>query len=370
MQRARVRVAATVTLGVALALALVAACSIGDLDLNGRACPCAEGYVCDLSTNRCVTGLPDAAAAVILPDAADAAAIPSLVTVSGLGATWVAPAMIRWDWTLTGAAADFRAYEVVTGPTADAIDKRVGVDVITSIVRPELGGFDLRGRLTSGAVAMWTLTEVRTPALKQFMQVKVTDVKGRSSLTAIASATSAAKTTAQLVIFDGTASKTSVPAAEYLFRTPGGGEPNYFFQADCAGAKTCAKRADLVSLALDLSPPAAPFTAAAFERAVLEVQLEGNVAVTSFETIMALEPGDGSCNQGISLCRFRFTGWTERTSGRTKLQVPLKELRNDAGPLTFAILQSKGFLLDTFTLSSPSWKNNATVLLYDARIRW
>ena len=50
--------------------------------------------------------------------------------------------------------------------------------------------------------------------------------------------------------------------------------------------------------------------------------------------------------------------------------MPLKELRNDAGPLTFAILQTKGFLLDTFSLSSPTWKNNATVLLYDARIRW
>jgi hypothetical protein len=356
-------------------LALASACSVGDVDLTGRACPCADGYVCDLATNRCVTGLvndagpvpPDAADAA---DGADAAPIPSLVTVSGLTATWVAPATIRWDWTLAGAAADFRAYELVTGPTADAVTKRVGVDVLTSSERPELAGFDLRGGKTTGPVAMWTLTDVRAPGAKQLLQVTATDVKGRSSRTAIVAATSAAKTTSQLVIFDGTTARTVVPAGEYLFRTPPGGEPYYFFQADCAGAKTCAKRAELVSLGLDLAPPATPFTAAAFDRAVLELQVEGNVAVTSFEVSVGIEPGDGTCNLGNPTCRFRFAGWTQRSSGRTKLQIPLKELRNDTGPLTFAILQSKGFLVDAFVVSSASWKNAATLNLYDARIRW
>lgn len=369
---ARTRLVVATVSGV---IALASACSVGDLDLTGRACPCAEGYVCDLSTNRCVTRLASDAAVVAADaadaaDGADAAPVPSLVTASGLTATWVAPATIRWDWVLGGAAADFRTYEIVTGPTVDAIDKRVGVDVLTSNERPELAGFDLRGGSTTGPVAMWTLTDVRTPGLEQLLQVTVTDVKGRSSRTAIVGATSAAKTTSQLVIFDGTAPRAVFPAGEYLFRTPAGGEPFYFFQADCAGAKTCSRRAELVSLALDLSPPGTPFTAAAFDRAVLELQLEGNVAATSFETSVALEPGDGACNQGNPLCRFRFTGWTQRSTGRTKLQVPLKQLRNDAGTLTFAILQGKSFLLDAFVIATASWKNAGTLQLYDARIRW
>ncbi|CAN5831712.1 hypothetical protein BH11MYX4_BH11MYX4_67690 [soil metagenome] len=368
------RRAPSFVLALTAGVALVTACSVGALDLTARACPCVDGYVCDLATNRCVVGLADDAAVLIdasdAADAADAATPPPLLVVSGLTATWVTPAAIRWDWKLTGAAADFRAYEVVTGASADGIDKRVGVDVLTSNERPELAGFDLRGGLANGTVDMWTLTDVRSAGTEQLMQVKITDGRGRASRSAIVAATSAAKTTSQLVLFDGTSPKTVVPAGDVVFRTPAGGESHYFFQTDCAGAKTCARRADLVALGLDLAPPGSPFTAAEFDRAILELQVEGNVAATSFDTSVALEPGDGTCNQGNGLCRFRFTGWTQTAAARRKIQVPLRELRNDAGKLTYAILQSKGFLVEAFALSGPAWKNGSTVLLYDARIRW
>lgn len=43
--------------GAALAAcALLAACILPDVDLEGRACPCAEGYGCDTATNTCVKG--------------------------------------------------------------------------------------------------------------------------------------------------------------------------------------------------------------------------------------------------------------------------------------------------------------------------
>lgn len=42
--------------GAFLAAALVGACILPDLDLEGRPCPCAEGYGCDLTTNTCVEG--------------------------------------------------------------------------------------------------------------------------------------------------------------------------------------------------------------------------------------------------------------------------------------------------------------------------
>jgi hypothetical protein len=367
MLRPRIVVVLVLVLG-----AVLAACSVDDLDLGSKECPCISSYVCDVPTNRCVLSL--ASDAAVIPDVADvgsddAAAPPPLVVVSALTATWTTPGSIRWDWKLAGSAADFRTYEIVTGPSVDAIDKRVGVDVLTSNERPELGAFDARGGRTQGPVDMWTLTDVRNPAIKQFVQVKVTDVKGRASRTAIVSATSAARAAKQLVIFDGTTQKTAAPAGVFVFRSPAGGESHYFFATDCAGPKTCAKGAELVSLGLDLAPAGAPFTAAEFDVSILEIQLEGNAATTSFDTTVAIEPGSGACAQGDGLCRYRFTGWTQRATGRTKIQVPLRELRNDAGKLTFPILQGKNFLVDAFVLSG-TWKNGSAVQLYDARIRW
>jgi hypothetical protein len=35
-------------------LAMLAACHVSDVDFDGKACPCGEGYVCDQTTNTCV----------------------------------------------------------------------------------------------------------------------------------------------------------------------------------------------------------------------------------------------------------------------------------------------------------------------------
>ena len=37
------------------AVVLIAACKVPDLDLNGKQCPCSDGYVCDTFTNTCVS---------------------------------------------------------------------------------------------------------------------------------------------------------------------------------------------------------------------------------------------------------------------------------------------------------------------------
>jgi hypothetical protein len=56
-------------------LYVLAACSVPDLDLTGKQCPCPTGYVCDTSRNMCVRSLP-----------ADGPRIDSLID-SGNGAT-------------------------------------------------------------------------------------------------------------------------------------------------------------------------------------------------------------------------------------------------------------------------------------------
>jgi hypothetical protein len=44
----------------ACCVALVAACSVKDFSLAGKACPCPEGYFCDTATNRCAAGVAPA----------------------------------------------------------------------------------------------------------------------------------------------------------------------------------------------------------------------------------------------------------------------------------------------------------------------
>jgi hypothetical protein len=58
----------------AIAIAAAAACSVDDVDLDGKQCPCTTGWICDTPTNTCVRDptLPDAPppdADPTLPDA-------------------------------------------------------------------------------------------------------------------------------------------------------------------------------------------------------------------------------------------------------------------------------------------------------------
>jgi hypothetical protein len=55
------------------ALLLLGACSISPVSLEGKQCPCADGYVCDTPTNRC------------FPSNGDGGIIDSLATTSCLG---------------------------------------------------------------------------------------------------------------------------------------------------------------------------------------------------------------------------------------------------------------------------------------------
>lgn len=59
------------------ALLFVAACSVPGVSLEGKQCPCADGYVCDTPTNRC------------FPSNGDGGIIDSLSTTSCLGGSSV-----------------------------------------------------------------------------------------------------------------------------------------------------------------------------------------------------------------------------------------------------------------------------------------
>jgi hypothetical protein len=74
------------------ALLLLAACSVPDVSLEGKQCPCADGYVCDTPTNRC------------FPSNGDGGIIDSLATTSCLGGstTEIYRYAGMFDWVRTG----------------------------------------------------------------------------------------------------------------------------------------------------------------------------------------------------------------------------------------------------------------------------
>ncbi|MBS2013424.1 MAG: hypothetical protein JST00_11080 [Deltaproteobacteria bacterium] len=353
-----------------IVIALATGCSVAALDLAGKKCPCATGYECDVPRDTCVpvgtlvadSEPPDVR---VVDSGTEASAPAPLVLVSDLRAAWATPSSMRWEWKVLGDKKSFRAYEVVVGKSEkDVATRAAGVDVLRGAEHPELDLFDARGGATNGPFTMWTTTDGNAPTPK-FVQVHATDVNGVVSSTKVVSFANPPFPGRTKVVFDGV-ERMARPAA-YTFKTPAGGEANYELVVDCGGANSCAQKGELYDLGIDLAAPSA-FTAADFDAAFLTFDIEGNVASSTFGSTVGVELG-ASCAGGAGVCRFRYAGWTQRKSGRTTVQVPLAQLRNDDGPLTYAILQQKNFLVQVFELSG-RWRDKDALRLYNARIRW
>jgi hypothetical protein len=362
-------------LGAALAsaspLLLLGSCGVDALDLAGKQCPCTAAYVCDVASNTCVTSLSREGGVVEGGGGGDAApdAAPGALLGVQLVATadWKTPSMVRWELAVTGQASDFKAYTLETGK-APADFAAQAVSTFGPLERPELGMFDARGKKTTGPVTVWTLVPAK-PNAKQYARATVTDRSDRASVSEIVAFDVPATLATRAKIFDGlTAATTPRPAGEFDFK---GAMNGHVFVTDCgAAASPCAKKVELGNLALALDA-GGPFSDADFTRALLEIGVEGNVAVSSFDTGVAIEPGDGSCT-GIE-CRYRYGGWTQSAApnaGEATLQIPLAKLVNGQGaPLTRAILQAKGDAIAVLAISG-TWKQGTTLKLRSAFIRW
>lgn len=346
-------------------LAVMASCTVDDLDLTGKSCPCADGYVCNASTNVCVASLPadpdGGAPDVGVPPPSPPA---SRIVVSAFTPAWQTANTVRWSWRVEGDAASFLSYEIAWADSLSKVETGAGATVVGSAQKAELGGFDARGQKTSGPVDLWTTTHGHAPGKTVFAKLTARDKNGATS-SLIASATTTRAPTVNKVLFDGTKQTSSKPAS-FEFRAPGGEEPHYFFAVDCAaGVTTCANHIELDGIGRDLATPT--FTAADFASAFLEARIVGGIATSGFTTAIAIEPA--GCTAGDDVCQWRFRGWSQPGGTQPVIQVPLRELENAAGKLTYTTLQSDGFLIAAFSISG-TWKDAATVRLYDARIKW
>ena len=363
-------------LWVGMVIASAIACSVGALDLSGRECPCATGYVCDTATNTCVTALATIDAKPseggVLPDGAPR--IPRIV-VSNLKRTWSTANAIRWDWTAEGDPAAFSRYEIVTGPSAAEVESRA----VTSRVfgpndYPELGFVAGRDKVQAGQkIPLWTVTDEQKDDAKVFAQVVAIDVDGGESRSAVVEART-----------------TNAPSRHPIFdnnELDGGTTPPSFKgTTDRCYAGRCYAVTNLVC-----NPPAATcaqeigrtafnevlddFPEVAFPNAFLEVVVAASKRVPNYYSYLTISFGAG-CGD-TNGCKWRYTGWSFRETVGTSpayriLQVPLGQLRRVAAPaeaLDIAEIRTRNNTVYGFWLGG-TWPTGVDVWVDSMRIRW
>jgi hypothetical protein len=367
---------AAVGLGAQGVVLAAGACSVDDLDLTGKRCPCVAGFVCDTTTDTCVpSGTIDGAVPDgFVPDRAIADAGNGKIVVYNLRPTWTTANGIRWDWQALGERAEFEKFVIVTGPTAEAVRARSSATTeLGPNENPELGIYS--GRVTGDAqppLSLWSVSDGHKEGATIFAQVLAYDKAGGTTSSDVASAQTS-KPKAVLPIFDNQLLDGGTPSpADFDLSTkntyPDGGGSCLERPVACAGgAPSCAQEVGVAGYngrtltALDTTD---------FDGAFLEIAIRGRAPAGSFnEVVLAL--GADNCGDP---CRMRQAGWFFRTKEDEwrLVQVPLKNLRRNDGAgaaLNFQELQNRNYRVNGFFLGG-TWSNGATIAVDNVRVRW
>lgn len=112
---------------VLLLASLLAACSLDEIELTGRECPCP-------SELECVNGV------CVEPGGAGGSGCSPKIDLQNFRVEWTTPNAIRWAWDAAGTVADFSAYELVVAENeADLATRGGSAAVFTVSENPELG---------------------------------------------------------------------------------------------------------------------------------------------------------------------------------------------------------------------------------------
>jgi hypothetical protein len=358
-----------------IALVAAASCSIGEVDLTGKHCPCAPGFVCDRSTNVCLGSLdasapPDAS----LDDGPDDATPSGAIALSNLHAMWATPNSVRWEWSAQGNTTLFGSYELVVGPTPEAVKARAaGVRVWTSDDNPELGAFQVVDVNLDVEQVTRTATDKHTPATTYFAQLVAIDASGKRSTSNVAQAQTADTPSHELVIFSEAdmAGSSMPPAFARSMVAPFAGTFDYGGLVSCSGTPpSCLENFRRVALGVSL----AALPQSSFDVAFLELAVSGSARTEENWSIAGLYFGDDTCGGASSdaACKWHYDGWSMRAGQRYRvLQVPLRTLHRlgQTATLTYAELVAQGFKLYAVNVFG-RWVNGTTTRVDEIRVRW
>lgn len=339
-----------------LVWAAALACRVDPVDLSGRPCPCAPGWICESAQNVCVLEPPNEGA----------------VSVSNLRATWTTPNAIFWEWDSEGSPDQLRRFELLVGPSEAAVAARSeGVVIFTEAQNPELGRF-LLPRVGGEDPVRSTITDLHQPDTLYFAQLIATDITGKRWATGYSSARTTLAPTQEIVVFseDQTAGF-SVPAE--LIRSseaPYQGSWHYQYTKSCGSGGSCFENLRRMGMAIPLvrTPTGQDLIREGdyLTTAFIELAVANEARSASFWSEVWLAYGNClSCS--TRSCRYAFHPFTIRPGGAYRLiQVPLRVLEAPQGPAPYGQL-SQG--LCEFNLGG-LWESNAPVRIDGVRIRW
>jgi|GEM_PF-1330223 len=212
-------------------LGLVNGCVLPAIDLEGKACPCAEGWVCDEATQTCrmgtaesgggTTGIQgsgssastgvgattDASTTTAPGSSSDGSEttggpIPGRFEVLSFSADWSTPESIHWTWDVAGDEADFRGWVLWLATDEAALESGDGVLVFDGETNPELDRFTLKNTKGVDRVVA-SLTRGLEPGTDYYAKLVVLDTAGgRSESPNVAVRSTTDAPTEDIVLFD------------------------------------------------------------------------------------------------------------------------------------------------------------------------
>ncbi len=335
-------------------------CSV-EVDLTGVPCdaerPCAPGWSC---------------AGGVCVDCVDQDDPTALVRVGELRAEWTTPESIQWRWQVEGDEGDLDHYEVLLGPSAEAVCyRRDTVRVITPDESPELG--ELSFRMTSVVnLVDHTITDGLDPSTPYHARLIAIDTAGRRSVSQIAGDSTRAPASSSFPIFTDQLDD-GWYARGFTRRVDGSGSGYLEMTQSCPdGAADCWTNAGLQN---DSSPQISDargtlLTLGNFENAAfLELTLttESGVRARYGEVKMAF--GE-ECNL------FFLSPFAMRADSQPhKVQVPLRVLVDlracrDETPNELPLTHEEASRGVAAVTIGASWDQGSVVRLDDVRVRW
>lgn len=353
-------------------VAVAVACSVDTLDVEGKQCPCAGGFVCDTSTNTCVTSVPapppvDGGAPdndVPKPDASGA------ITVLNFVQRWETANGVRWEWQAIGDGTKFKRYEIVTGARAEDVRARAqSTRTFDPTTNPELGTFGGRSTDAGVPVTLWSVTDGHKEGEIVFAQVIAYDTNDVPSYSDIASATTSRPRFAIPIYADGRPDGgVFVPSVGTKIVQDGGYDAAFVeHTVSCQGPPPCAVETGVSSI--DGLDGDAIMSATEFGVAFLELAVRGTNVPGEFVDVV-LYVGADSCG---TPCRMRFSGLSfgRQPDEWRLLQIPLGRFRGGdgtTGGFNFNQLSNRKRIA-AFLIAAES-PDGVTIGLDQARIRW
>lgn len=368
------------------------ACTVGSVDLTGKACPCVAGWSCDLDTNTCrrpsdpssgtagpsTSGpeLPTGSSSVATVGA-DASAgdetigVPGAFDVIEFSADWSTPNAIHWTWAVEGEAEDHHAWQVRVATSVEALDAGEGL-VFDGDVNPELDRFSLRN--TSGEEPVTgTITDGLTEDTGYFARLWVLDTAGgtSSSPNVAVRSTGMSPTGGEAIFSDAYPFPPGLSMPDCYTHTdtaPYGGSTHQFelhHRCDAEGVATCTEQPEATpdcweNLRLQgMNIPVIGLDVGDFPDAYVEVY----VAVVNAPGTTS--PGHGWWSELSVLAsgeQWRYGGLTIRADGEyRRYQIPLTELGLSHRALASVV---QGVRVGS------TWQHGSVIRVDEAWIRW